>query len=118
MRVLNIERDDIHRLVRDFFAKAALNPEWIAARNTYTTPPLDLRLKFFQSKYHAYLAFHRRHREGRDLARGLAQYIRAHVGGIQAPLRSRAIALYYPSVALCYFLLSCTAFYTLWQLVK
>jgi len=40
------------------------------------------------------------------------------VGGIQAPVRTRAIALYYPSVALCYFLLSGTAFYTLWQLIK
>ena len=26
--------------------------------------------------------------------------------------------VYYPSVAFCYFLLSCTAFYTLWQLIK
>ncbi len=118
MRVLNIERDDIHRLVQDFFAKAGLNPEWIKARKTYTTAPLDVRVRFFRQKYHAYLAFHRRHREGRDLAQGLNQYIRAHVGAIQAPPRSRAIALYYPSVAICYFLLSGTAFYTLFQLVK
>ena len=27
------------------------------------TPPLDVRLNFFQQKYHAYLAFRRRHRE-------------------------------------------------------
>jgi hypothetical protein len=40
------------------------------------------------------------------------------VGGILAPVRSRAIALYYPSVAFCYFLLSGTAFYTLYQLIK
>ena len=33
-------------------------------------------------------------------------------------ISSRAIALYYPSVAFCYLLLSGTAFYTLWQLVK
>jgi len=118
MRVLNIERDDIHRLVRDFFAKAGLNPDWIEKRKTYATAPLDVRVKFFKQKYHAYLAFHRRHHEGRDLARGLDQYIRAHVGDILAPPSSRAIALYYPAVALCYFLLSGTAFYTLWQLVK
>lgn len=118
MRVLNIGRDDIHRLIRDFFAKAEINPEWLEARKLYTTSALDVRVRFFKQKYHAYLAFRRRHREGRDLARGLAQYIRAHVGAIQAPSRSRAIALYYPSVALCYFLLSGTAFYTLWQLVK
>jgi hypothetical protein len=59
-----------------------------------------------------------RYREGRELAHGLSQYIRAHVGGIQAPVRTRAIALYYPSVAFCYFLLAGTAFYTLWQLLK
>jgi hypothetical protein len=52
------------------------------------------------------------------LARGLAQYLRLHTGEIEAPARSRAIALYYPSVAFCYLLLSGTAFYTLWQLVK
>ena len=118
MRVLNIERDDIHRLVRDFFAKAGLNPDWIEARRIYATPPLDVRIGYFRQKFHAYLAFHRRNHEGRDLARGLAQYIRAHVGAIQAPVRSRAIAFYYPIVAFCYFLLSGTAFYTLFQLVK
>ena len=118
MRVLNIERDAIHRLVRDFFAKAGLNPEWIEGRETYHTAPLDVRIRFFLQKYHAYLSLRRRHREGRDLARGLDQYIRAHVGSIQAPPLSRAIAFYYPCVALCYFLFSGTAFYTLWQLVK
>jgi len=118
MRVLNIERDDIHRLVRDFFAKAGLSPEWIEARKTYVTPPMDVRVRFFLQKHHAYLAFWRRNREGRDLARGLAEYIRANVGGIKAPVRSRAIALYYPCVAICYFLFGCMAFYTLWQLVK
>jgi hypothetical protein len=118
MRVLNIERDAIHRLVRDFFAKAGLNPQWIEARETYTTAPLDVRVRFFLQKYHAYLSLYRRHREGRDLARGLDQYIRAHVGGIQAPPLSLIIALYYPIVALAYFLFAGTALYTLWQLVK
>jgi len=118
MRVLNIGRDDVHRLVRDFFTKAHLKPEWIEKRQTYVTPPLDARVKFFQQKYHAYLAFRSRGREGRDLERDMAQYIRAQAGGIRAPVRTRAIALYYPSVAFCYFLLAGTAFYTLWQLVK
>jgi hypothetical protein len=118
MRVLNIERDDIHRVVRNFFAKANLNPAWLEGRNTYSTPPLDVRLNFFRQKYHAYLAFRRRHREGRDLARALAQYIRSEVREIKAPERSRAIALYYPLVAFGYLLLAGTAFYTLWQLIK
>jgi len=118
MRVLNISRDDTHRLIRDIFAKANLKPEWIEARNRYVTPALDIRINFFEQKYHAYLAFQSRGREGRDLAIGVAQYIRAQVGGIQAPARTKAIALYYPSVAFCYFLLAGTAFYTLWQLLK
>lgn len=168
MRVLNIGRDDIHRLVRDFFAKANLKSEWIEARKTYVTPALSVRVRFFGQKYHTYIAFRRqqyyspilavfslvlvlwivcfgflglhyvipvavalawlyvrltrpdlaRYREGRHLARDLAQYIRAQVGGIQAPVRTRAIALYYPSVAFCYFLMAGIAFYTLWQLVK
>jgi hypothetical protein len=118
MRVLNISRDDIHRLVRDFFAKANLKPEWIERRNRYVTPPLDLRVNFFQQKYHAYLAFQSRSQAGHALARGLAHYIRAQAGAIEAPVRSRAIALYYPSVAFCYFLLAGTAFYTLGQLLK
>jgi YD repeat-containing protein len=118
MRVLNIERDDIHRLVRDFFAKTNLKPEWIAALNRYVTPPLDVRLNFFQQKYHAYLAFSSRGGAGQALARGLAQYIRAQVGEIQAPPRTRTIAFYYPMVAVSYFLLACTAFYTLFQLIK
>ena len=111
-------RDDIHRLVRDFFAKANLKPEWIEKRKTYVTPPLDVRVKFFLQKYHAYLAFRSRGREGRDLEQRAAHYIRAQAGGIEAPVRTRAIALYYPSVAVCYFLLAGSAFYTLYQLVK
>jgi len=118
MRVLNIEREDIHRLVRDFFTKAGLKPEWIETRRTYATAYLAVRIRFFRQKYHAYLAFRRHHAEGRSLARDLATYIRAQVGGIQAPPRSRAIAFYYPSVAFCYLLLSGLAFYTLWQVVK
>lgn len=118
MRVLNISRDDIHRLVRDFFTKANLKPEWIEARNRYVTPPLDVRVNYFRQKYHAYLAFRSRGREGRDLAQGLAQYIRAQVGSILAPVRTRTIALYYPSVAVAYFLLAGIAFYTLYQLIK
>jgi len=118
MRVLNISRDDIHRLVRDFFATANLKPEWIEKSKSYVTPPLDVCVKFFGRKYHAYLAFRSRGPEGHDLAHAAARYIRAHSGDIQAPARTRAIALYYPSVAFCYFLLAGTAFYTLWQMLK
>jgi len=118
MRVLNINRDDIHRLVRDFLAKANLKTEWVESRNRYISPPLVVRVNFFEHKYHSYLAFWARNREGRELAHALDQYIRAQVGSIQAPERSRAIALYYPSVAFSYFLLACTAFYTLYQLIK
>jgi hypothetical protein len=118
MRVLNIGRDDVHRLVRDFFAKAILKPEWIETRHRYITPLLDVCVNYSRQKYHAYLAFRSRGREGRELAGGLTQFIRAQVGGIQAPVRTRGIALYYPSVAFCYFLLAGTAFYTLWQMLK
>ncbi len=118
MRVLNIAKDDIHRVVRDFFTKANLKPEWIEAKNRYVTPPLDVRVNYFQQKYHAYLAFHRRGREGRNLAHEIADYIRAQVGGIQAPVRTRGLALYYPCVAFSYLLLAGTAFYTLYQLIK
>jgi YD repeat-containing protein len=118
MRVLNIEREDIHRLVRDFFAKAGLKPEWMEKGNRYVTPALDVRVNFFQGKYHAYLAFRGRGAKGRELARDLADYIRAQAGGILAPVRTRSIALYYPSIAFCYFLFAGIAFYTLFQLVK
>jgi hypothetical protein len=116
MRVLNISKDDIHRLVRDFFLKARLDPKWDENRQSFATDDLCVRIRYYAQKCHAYLTFWHIHR--RDLARGLAQYLRAHAGEIEAPVRSRAIALYYPSVALCYLLLSGTAFYTLWQLVK
>jgi hypothetical protein len=118
MRVLNIERDDIHKLVKDFFAKVNFKPEWIAERNRYVTTLLDVRLNYFLKKFHAYIAFTARGEKGRELARDAASYIRAQAGGILAPERTKTIAFYYPSVALCYFLLAGTAFYTLYQLVK
>jgi hypothetical protein len=116
MRVLNIYREDMDRLIRDFFTKAHLKPEWIEARKSFITEALSVRINYSRPKYHAYLAFFHVHR--RDLARGLAQYIRAQVGSIQGPPLSRIIAFYYPTVAIAYFLLAFTAFYTLWQLLK
>ncbi|MCE0496651.1 MAG: hypothetical protein LV481_01705 [Methylacidiphilales bacterium] len=118
MRVLNIGRDDIHRIIREFFTQAGLDPEWNEAHKTYVTPALRVRVRYFAQKYHAYLAFHRQGVSGRQLAHDLARHIRAAAGAIQGPVRSRTIALYYPSLAFCYLLLSGTAFYTLWQLVK
>jgi hypothetical protein len=118
MRVLNIGREDLHRLIRDFFAKTRLKPEWIESRSRYVTPPLDVRVNYFQQKCHAYLAFSSRGPDGQSLALSLAQYVRAQAGGLEAPKRTRAIALYYPSVAFCYLLLACTAFYTLYQILK
>jgi YD repeat-containing protein len=118
MRVLNISRDDVHRLVTDFFASVNLKPEWVESRCRYLTPPLDVRVNFFEQKYHAYLAFLRRGNEGRDLAYRLDTFIRRQVGSIQAPVRSRAIGLYYPAVAFSYLLLAGLAFYTLFQLIK
>jgi hypothetical protein len=116
MRVLNIGKDDVNRLVRDFFLKARLDPKWVEERTTFVTDGLTVRIRYYAQKCHAYLSFSHIHR--RDLARGLARYLRANAGEIKAPVSSRAIALYYPSVAFCYLLLSGTAFYTLWQLVK
>jgi hypothetical protein len=116
MRVLNIGKDDVHRLVRDFFLKARLEPKWVVERDTFVTDGLSVRVRYYAQKCHAYLSFS--HIHSRDLTRGLAHYIRAHASEITAPTRSRAIALYYPIVAFCYLLLSGTAFYTLWQLVK
>jgi len=116
MRVLNIYREDIDRLIRDFLVKAHLKPEWIEARKSFVTDPLSIRINYSRTKYHAYLAFFHIHR--RELARGLAKYIRAQVGSLQGPPVSRIIAFYYPTVAVAYFLLALTAFYTLWQLIK
>jgi hypothetical protein len=118
MRVLNIERDDIHRLVRDFFAKVGQKPEWVEHSHRYVTPLLDVRLNYFLQKFHAYLAFTSRGHDGKTMARDIAAYIRAQVGGIRAPERTQWIALYYPLVAFCYFLLAGTTFYTLFQMIK
>jgi hypothetical protein len=95
-----------------------LNPEWNEARKIYVAPALGVRVRYYARKYHAYLAFHRAGAAGRQLAGDLSRHIRAQAGAIQGPPRNWTIALYYPSVAFCYFLLSGTAFYTLWQLVK
>jgi hypothetical protein len=118
MRVLNIEREDLHRLLRDFFTKAGLTPQWVEAHRRYVSPPLDVRVDYFRQKFHAYLAFTRRGAKGSELARDLAAYLRAQTGGMLAPERTRGIALYYPAVAFCYFLLAGTAFYTLYQILK
>jgi YD repeat-containing protein len=111
MRVLNISRDDIRRLVRDFYAKAQLKVEYNEARELYRTYPFSVRISYFANKAHAYLKLHYRHREGRDLMWGFAQYIRQQVTTMEAPLRSRAIAFYYPCVACAYFILAATALY-------
>ena len=118
MRVLNISRDDIHKLVRDYYAKAGLKADWIQVRRRYYSGPLDVRISYFKQKFHAYLAFYGRGREGHDLARGAAQYIRTEAARVEGPARTMAIALYYPIMAFCYFLLASTAAYTLYQLVK
>jgi hypothetical protein len=118
MRVLNIGRDDIRRIVREFFEQAGQKAEWNESAKAYVTPVLRARVRYFVQKYHAYIAFRRHGAEGRKLAGDLAQYVRKQAEAVQGPVRSRAIALYYPSVAFCYLLLSGTAFYTLWQLVK
>jgi hypothetical protein len=118
MRVLNISRADIHGIIREFFAKAQLEPTWIEATETFATENLDIRVRYFPSKSHAYLAFHSRNRAGADLERGFVQYIRAESGTLQSFPHTRAIALYYPSVALCYALLAWVGFYTFWQVIK
>jgi hypothetical protein len=118
MRVLNIGRDDIHRLVSEYFAKANLHPEHRKGASTYQTYPFSVRITYFQNKCHAYLVLRHRHHDGRDLMRGFAQYIRLQVASIEAPLRTRALAFYYPCVACAYFTLAFLSFYTLWQLVK
>jgi hypothetical protein len=118
LRVLNIGRDDILRLIREFFEQSGHHPEWDEATRTYAVPSLRVRVRYFAHKYHAYLSFYRQGSVGRKLARDLKRYIRDQARTVQGPVRSRAIALYYPSVAFCYLLLSATAFYTLWQLVK
>jgi len=118
MRILNIGQGDIHRIIREFFTQAGLTPEWNEAGKIYAIPALGVRVRYYARKYHAYLAFHRVGQEGRRMASELARHIRTQATLVQGPVRSWVIALYYPSVAFCYFLLSGTAFYTLWQLVK
>jgi len=118
MRVLNVSRADIHGIAREFFNKAGVTPHWSEARHLFISENFDLRVRYFPKKRHAYLAFHRRHQAGRDLARGLTDHIRAQAGTLESLPRTKAIACYYPSVAICYFLLALTAFYTFWQVVK
>ena len=117
MRVLNITSEDLHRVVRDFFTQAGLKPEWNASNNRYVTPALDVRVNYFAGKHHGYLGFTSRGDEGKKLAADCAVYIRKHARELQAPVRTQAIAFYYPSVALCYFLLAGLALYTLSQLI-
>jgi hypothetical protein len=117
MRVLNISRDDIHRLVGEYYSRAHLHPDRKSPA-IYRTYPFTVRITYFQNKCHAYLTLRYRHRDGRDLMRGFAQYIRQQVSAIEAPLRTRALAFYYPCVACAYFALAFLAFYTLWQTVK
>ena len=117
MRVLNIRREDIHRLVRDFYTKAQLKPEYRERNDLYRTYPFSVRISYFTNKAHAYLKLRYRHREGRDLMHGFAQFIRQQVASVEAPLRTRAIALYYPCVACAYLILACTAFYVFYTMV-
>jgi hypothetical protein len=117
MRVLNIGRDDIHRIVADYFTRANLHPDR-KTPSVYRTYPFLVRITYFQNKAHAYLVMRYRHRDGRELMRGFAQYVREQVAPIEAPMRSRALALYYPCVACAYFMLASLAFYTLWQMIK
>jgi hypothetical protein len=118
MRVLNISRADVHGLVREFFEKAHLDAKWLEEKQLFVTPNLKVRLRYFAQKSHAYISFRPKGQAGRDLARDLARFFRAQVGTIQSSPHTRAVALYYPSVAFCYFLLALTGFYTFWQLVK
>ncbi len=108
----------MHKLARDFFAKAGLKAEWVEAHHRYLSPPLDVGVKYFKQKFHAYLAFAHRGQKGKELQREFAAYIRAQTGGILGPVRTKWIALYYPCVAIAYFVLAGVAFYTLFQLVK
>jgi hypothetical protein len=118
MRVLNVTLADIHGIVREYFSQAGLEPKWLEERKLFVSADLDVRLRYFIKKAHAYLAFHPRDAAGRKQAHDLARYIREQAGTLEGPPISRMLAFYYPSVALCYFLLGCTAFYTLWQMVK
>jgi hypothetical protein len=118
MRVLNILRDDIHRLVREFFEKAGQKAEWIEGRHSYITPPLDVRLNYSEQKFHAYLAFHHRGDTGCRMEADMAEFLRAQTGGIRGPVRPQSIAIYYPTVVFGYLVLAALSFYTLFQIVK
>jgi YD repeat-containing protein len=118
MRVLNVSRADIHGILREFFAKAHIEPQWIEERESFETESLRVRVRYFPRKSHAYLSFSRHNRGGVELARALAEYIRKQAASLESFPHSRAIAFYYPSVAFCYFLLALVAFYTFWQVVK
>jgi hypothetical protein len=118
MRVLNVTLADIHGIIREYFSQAGLDAKWLEERRLFVSADLDVRLRYFPKKAHAYLAFHPRDAAGRKQAHDLARYIREQAGTLEGPPMSRTLAFYYPSVALCYFLLGGTAFYTLWQMVK
>jgi YD repeat-containing protein len=118
MRVLNVSRADIHGILREFFAKAHLEPQWIEERESFETESLRVRVRYFPGKSHAYLSFSRHNRGGVELARALAEYIRKQAATLESFPHTRAIAFYYPSVAFCYLLLALVAFYTFWQVVK
>jgi hypothetical protein len=118
MRVLNVTLADIHGIIREYFSKAGREPKWLEERKLFTSADLDVRLRYFTKKAHAYLAFHPRDDAGRKQAHELARYIRAQAGTLEGPPITRMLAFYYPCVALCYFLLAGTAFYTLWQMMK
>jgi hypothetical protein len=118
MRVLNVSRADIHGILREFFEKAGLQPQWLEERQSFVTPDLTVRVRYFPQKCHAYLSFQRRHHAGVELARRLSDHVRSQAWTLESFPHTRAIAIYYPCVALCYLLLSLTAFYTLWQVIK
>ena len=118
MRVLNISRADIHGIIREFFTQTHQDAKWLEERELFQTENLHIRLRYFPGKSHAYLAFHHRSSTGAALERQFVDYIRAQAGSLESFPHSRKIALYYPSVALCYLLLAGIAFYTFWQLIK
>ena len=118
MRVLNVTLADVHGIIREFFAQAQVESKWFEEKESFVSPELGVRLRYFPKKSHAYLTLHARHHAGRELSYQLARYIRAQAATLQGPPITRMIAFYYPCVAFCYFLLAGTAFYTLWQLVK
>ena len=118
MRVLNVTLADIHGIIREYFSQAGLESKWLEERQLFVSTDLDVRLRYFIKKAHAYLAFHPRDAAGRKQAHDLARYIRMEASSLHGPPITRMLAFYYPSVALCYFLLGGTAFYTLWQMVK